>query len=650
MNSTLEILTRAKAVGYIVADVESNHADVHKDDWCFDGIGIGSGGLVNYITDPREALDVIRCLWVFEGWTVAHNAQFDLQAMKKFSGLRGYPLKPGCTMIATNLCDDNLRETELGLKKLVPRLFDHKMVTYAEALEFGKDSPEFADYCARGDCYWTEKLWLWARQRLEAEGIWKYYEKIMSEAVKVVCDMQTVGVGYDLEQARKVGIVYNAVVGDARRDLQETMGSEINLNSPDQVAKRLYEDLGVPTAGVKKTKGGKNKEPRFTVDVATMDMLALKGFEVCKKYSRYNHLTKMLSTYVVSPAYFALKDPNFRVHPNTWLTSATGRTRQNKPTMQTTPVSEDDGTPDGKLMKTWLDTKCKALFGEVFDLSLRSPVVARPGHVLSVADWSQQQLRICAHVTGDPHMMGAYTSWQCRTCGAQGDSAKLLLSCPQCGAQADKKILKGADKSFWHGLDIHAQTLADIPILHGRQDAKTCNFELIFNAMAWTLSQRHPEHTETEWEAIIRAYFTKYIEVKRYHVDQEWLMDDKGECQDMFGRKRRITRDMIRKARKHCLNQVINAPIQMPEVGIALLAATRIRRELIEKQMWAESATERGATLIHINHDELILEEPLEMADAVEEIQMRHMRDCVQLRVPLDAELKRVWRWSEAKG
>lgn len=656
MTPYAQIFREAQKVNRIIVDIESNHACVQKKDWELYGAGLCANGVAEYYEAPQDILMISKLLWAFPGDVVNHNIKFDLRGLKKNADqhgvrLRSYPTNIICTMIAMNLLDDNLRDNQLKLKLLVPKILGVEMMTYEEAISHGKDSQVFKDYCAKGDCFQTERLWLWQEPQLVEEDLIHLLRRLYMEMTKVVCDMETIGVQWDLTQARKLGIIYHAYVEEVKAELQKKIGDDINLNSGDQVAKRLYGDLKIPTRGVTMTKGGKNKAPRHQVDAKTMKMLAARGYPVAQLFSRYNHLTKMLSTYIVSPIKFALQDERKKVHPSTWLTSATSRTRQSNPTLQTTPSTEDDGSKEGKMLKARLIELGQERLNEYIDVSLRSPFIAPHTYHLLVSDWSQQQLRICAHVTQDPAFVHAYTTWLCHSCGKTGASTELLMICPECGAGRNKKILKDpAAKGFWHGLDVHQQTQDAIPSILNRVTAKITNFQLIFDATSWTMYNQHPDVSQDEWERIIHEFFEIHPPVKAYHIRQQTKMMRNGFSRDIFGRKRRITKKMIQTSGKHACNQLINFDIQSPEVGIAELAAIKIRNEFMQKGLWAEYPDERGITQIHINHDELVYQVPDELKEQALPVVEHHMRHCVKLRVPLDVDTTWVKRWSEAKG
>lgn len=644
-----EVMQEAVRRQCVIVDCETNGTPIHDDDWQLYGIGLAAGGRVCYSTAPHILQTICELLWQFPHLVVAHNAVFDLRCLKKFSGLRDYPKYPICTMIAMNLLDDNLTPKQLGLKTIIAKLFQHKMMTWNEASLFGPESQVFADYCAKGDCFQTERLWDWQRPQLKERGLMPCFERILMPMVKVVADMENVGVQWDVKHNAVLKLIYGAVAANYEDQLKDVLGRDVSLSSPDQIAKRLFVDMRIPTDGVKKTKGGKNKQGRYQVDADTMGRLAKKGHAVCQVYTRHNHLSHMISTYIDAPMRFM--DKCNRVHPTTWLVSATGRTRQSNPSLQTIPAMEDDAEIAAAL-ELEAAKQLRDCGAECDDIRLRSTFVARPRYKLIVHDWSQQQLRIAAHVTGDVRLINAYTTWQC-TCGAKGHSAKLLEVCPKCGALPNEAILKDKDaRGFWHGLDLHQQTLDLIRGLRNRKDAKICNFQLIFLATAKTMHDNNPQYSIDEWESNIADFFTGYDGVKQYHWKMRRVLQSKGECRDMFGRIRRVSKDGLKEEFrfKHAWNQFVNFPIQAPEVAIAELAAAKIREEMLETGMWAESIGERGVTQVHLNHDELVHEAPEEMVPEAERIIQKHMRYCVQLKVPMNVDGHIVDRWSQAKG
>lgn len=230
----------------------------------------------------------------------------------------------------------------------------------------------------------------------------------------------------------------------------------------------------------------------------------------------------------------------------------------------------------------------------------------------------------------------------------------LLTKCPKCGAIADERTIKDKTfKGFWHGADLHQETYEFVnnhlgrEVLKSRADGKTCNFALIFGANEWKMNSEYPQYSKPVWKQIIEAFFVKYKDTKEHHRRMERLMTSVGWVNDIFGRKRRVSKEEIGETYKHALNMFINAPVQSSEVGYAELCLNRTRKWLIDEDIYSDGDISNGlVSLVHFNHDELIAECPNELVPIVAPKMLEIMRYAVQLKVPVDAEQKIKECWS----
>lgn len=635
------ILESASAKGELFFDIEASSVTVHDAEWRLWGIGISDGSVAVYV--PVEAPfceKVARAIWNFKGDVVGHNPKFDMQGIKKQFRLTDYPKKPVCTLIALNLIDENIPPNQVGLKPTIERLFKIKMMTYDEAIVFGKDSEEFAAYCC-DDCLKDALLWKWEKVRMEEEGVHSLFRNVHMRALKTVCDLESYGFGWDIETARELIENYNAVAMELEDSIRFELGNDINLNSPDQLAKTLFSSradggMGIPTKGVALTKTGK----RHVVDEKVFEALAPR-YPIMRLLRDWKFATGMIGKYIWKISEYAMADEHSRTHPETWLTSTTGRTRMQNPPNQTIP----------KYPPKRFCLEGKATFSP--DFEIRRGFRARPGYRFLVADLAGAQLRFMAHVSQDPVMVNAYLSWKCTACHSEGKSKTLLLACPKCGAPANEKILKDESiKGFWHGADLHQKTFEEVNkvagrvVLGDRQDGKTCNFALIFGATGWKMNQEYPKYSVKEWDSIIDAYFGVYQGVKKFHMRMEHLMDETGVVNDIFGRKRHLTKREIESSRKHALNMFINFPIQASEVHYALLSMAKYRERLIEAGIYNDGRFDiHGVGIPHFMHDEIVSESPEEYLKQAESLLMDTMRFAVQLSIPMDAECKIKVTW-----
>lgn len=627
-----DLKVEALEKGELVLDIESNHADVWKSDWEMYGLGACSGSQAVYLTDYDLYRNFISWCYAQQVRLIGHNFKYDLMGMKKACNLSDYPQSIACTMVSLNLVDENLRANQVGLKYTVKRLFDYEMVEYEEAIEGGKDSTLFAEYCM-DDCRQTLRLWQHLKEKMEQEELMKLFDGISMPFLKAVIDMEFFGFYWDLETAEKLLIAYKKKEIEMEEAVKTAMGKpDINLRSVKQLNEALFEDMALSTDGLEKIASGKG----WKLDKVALEFLAAK-YPIVQSLADYRHAADMQSKYLFKITDFALQDPNYRTHPNTWITSTTGRTRQTNPPNQTIPkyprffIEDADGKKD------------------FHPYRIRNGFKAPPGKKLLVADISQFQLRLCAHISGDVEMTKAFCTWQCRSCGDSGWSETLLLNCPKCGAEPNENVIKDplCSEGFWHGLDLHQMTCDAISVIDNRQDGKTCNFALIFLASEYRMHMEHPKFSKRQWKRIIEDFFAKYSGVRDYHHNLERLMNATGVVRDIFGRKRRISKRDIREHYKHSLNQFVNFPVQASEVHYMELCAAKLREEFISRGWWNFGYNILGDSvgLVHFMHDELVLECSEALVEEVGKLVLEKMRFLVQLNVPIDAELevKDVW-------
>ena len=532
-------------------DLKPGHAnfEIHR-------CGFRSGTVEDYITD-RDVISEIVCT-VFardDVEVIAYNGKYDLLCLLSDNIVTVEQI-PEHTfrdpMVAINLLDDNRRPGAIGLKAVVKDLYGVNLPGYKEATLTGLDSPVFRKY-ALNDVHYEYKLWEYVKPKLKDQDLWDLFVKILMPVSCVFAEMELMGVGWDISSARRLLTGFQKL----RDQMEEGILSEIgllNINSGDQLAKRLFKELGYNTKGIQHTASGN----RLAVDEKAMDILA-KRYPVCDKIRTYRTANKMINTYVEPLTTMALADTNSRIHPTFWIVSSTGRTRCQNPNFQNIPA--------------WLHKRAK--FSE---LNIRKNIVPSPGYKLIVADLSQIELRMMAHITGDVLFFKAYNSWQCKKCGDFGSHTTILHHYPSCGVFEDE------DNGFWHGADLHQQTFDLVPATGDRQGAKTANFMLIYLGGAWRAHQEYPDLSVDQWQEVIDQYFgpDAYIEVHRWHVKMEAVLRSTGVCTDVFGRKRRIRQADVIKNYKHCLNQFVNFPAQSSACALMELSMVNMRRHYIK--------------------------------------------------------------------
>jgi len=623
MSRSADFIQQALAVGSFSFDVEHEpHLNLYDDNFELLGVGFGTKDMVFFERDMGEVKTIIDALFPTPTEAIAYFGKYDLRALTSI-GLTDtyrYPKNFCDPMVEVNLLDENRQPGEMGLKVVIYDQYGYQMETYQQAIAHGGTSAAFDKY-ACDDARWEWQLHTDLKSQLVDQDLWRLFTKILMPMSLLAADMEWTGVLWDIPGAKRLLRGFQEFRRDIKAEILSEVG-DLNLDSGDQVAKRLFDELGYSTRGIEMTPSGK----RYSTDAKAMEKLR-KRYPVCEKIVRYRTANKMISTYVEPLTRMALEDRNGRVHPTIHLTSTTGRSRMEKPNFQNIPA--------------WLDKSFA-------HLNLRKNIVAAPGWKLIVADLSQIELRLCGHVTQDPEFLRAYRQWQCTSCGATGmENQQILHVCPECGCVENEGILKDPQgvEGFWHGLDLHQMTTDAVTALGGsRQHGKTCNFALIYMASAMRLHFEYPQFSIRQWEEIIYQYFAKYQGVRRWHIRMEQLLYNGGTITDIFGRRRRIPKRAIHANAKHALNMFVNFPVQAPACEYIELCMTQIREQCIQMGTWMREIYQSNFV-----HDEGVWEVPEHLVDKYVPIIVDRMENAVRFSVPIRTDVVIADRWGDAK-
>jgi DNA polymerase-1 len=437
--------------------------------------------------------------------------------------------------------------------------------------------PEAASYCG-ADSATVLALRDAFAPRLAQTALQPLLDDIEMPLVEVLVDMEWVGIGIDPALFARMSRELGADLRRLEAEIARAAGTDFNVNSPRQLAAVLYEKLQLPI--FKRTRTG----PSTDADV--LEQLAEQGHEVPRLLLEHRELQKLRSTYVdVLPA---------RVHPVTGrihtsfnqVGAATGRLSSAEPNLQNIPIR----TPRGE--------------------EIRRGFVPAPGWKFIIADYSQIELRLMAHLSEDPAFIAAFQA----------------------------------------GADIHRQTAAIIfgvelaavtPEMRAR--AKTINFGTIYGQGAFALS-RMLGITQDEAKAFIAEYFRRFAGVRAFLDRQVQLAREQGYVETLFGRRRYIPeiRDRNFNMRAFGERQAQNAPLQGSAADLIKIAMVRLHRALREERF--------AARLLLQVHDELVLEAPVEEVAPVSALVRRHMEDAARLKVPLVVGIGVGDNWLDAKG
>ncbi len=618
------VCASAEKHGMYSFDIEHPPELDHHDPRTFRlaGCGFATPDLAVYVRDYDTIVAICRRLFPQKLDAIAFNGKFDIQCLVAAGVITSYqyPVQMVDPMIAVNLLDENRRPGEMGLKTIILEARGIKMMDFMTAWAFGEHSKEFEAY-AIDDV--VQELWLWqfCKPKLEAEKLMNLFSKISMPSSLVFADMELYGIGWDIDEAQRLLRGFQVFRDQLQKEIFAEIGP-LNLNSGDQLAKRLFEELGYPSKGVEMTDSGK----RLKVDTDTMDMLATK-FPICEKIRAWRTCSKMIGTYVEPLTRMSIQDVLNRIHATFWLISATGRTRCEKPNFQNLPA--------------WLQKR------KGFEnLNIRKAIIPGPQKTLIVADLSQIELRLCAHISQDPTFLKAFLDYRCTNCGTEGQSKVILHACPKCGCAENEKIMKEPlVKGFWHGDDLHTITTDSVPALGGdRQCGKMANFALIYNAQARRMHDEYPSLSLSGWQDVINQFMRKYYGIKNWHTHMEDTMKRFGVCTDTFGRKRRIAREDISRSFKHALNQFVNFPVQASACDYILLCMIKLREKWIAEGVW-----QKEIWLSNFVHDEIVAE-CLDGTEARYVADVRQvMEHACQFRVPIRTDIKLAKRWGDCK-
>ncbi|MFZ1940688.1 MAG: DNA polymerase I [Terracidiphilus sp.] len=415
------------------------------------------------------------------------------------------------------------------------------------------------------------------RDEVEKGGLSRVYSDIDLPLAPVLFRMEQAGVRIDpialSGLSEKLG-GESARVGER---IFELAGQRFNINSPKQLAVVLFTNLGLPAPPSR----GKTKSVSTAVDV--LEFLA-ENHEVPRLVLEYRHLTKLKSNYVDALPLLAVADS--RVH-TTFQAAATstGRLSSVNPNLQNIPIRTELGR------------------------EIRAAFVAAPGTQLLSADYSQIELRLLAHFSGDPLLMRAY---------AENIDIHTLTASEVFGVPVDKM-----DKET-------------------RGRAKAVNFGIVYGISAFGLANQL-NIPQTEAKAYIDRYFARYQGVKTFIEKTLEKTRAEGSVRTMFGRMRPIPDIESRNPNQRGFAErtAINTPLQGTGADLIKLAMIAIDRKLAERKL--------KARMVLQVHDELLFEVPTGEIKAVEELVRAEMEGVVKLKVPLVADLAFGPNWRDLK-
>jgi DNA polymerase-1 len=525
--------------------------------------------------DPGLARDALAPLLADPAMTVAaHNAKYDYKVSRGW-GLPRWQCRIWDTMVAAWVDDpernnyslDSLASYYLGYEPLaydavVPKGGTFDQVPLETAARY---SAEDADLTLRAKAF--------LEKRLEGSDSLGLFRDLEMPLLPILAEMEGLGIKIEGAALRDYGVELLKELGRIEADVYRLVGHEFNLASPKQLQEVLFTE--------RKLKPGKKTKTGYSTDVSVLEELARED-PVPAKILRHRTLAKLKSTYVDSLVDSA--DREGRIHTNFVQTgTATGRLSSREPNLQNIPIRDEEGR------------------------RIREAFVAKPGWVLISADYSQIELAVLTHLSGDANLVAAFKA----------------------------------------GKDVHAQTAALIFGIDEREVqsdqrriAKTINFGVMYGMSAFRLSNEL-NITRSEAASFIDAYFKTYAGIRSFIDALIKKTEETGYASTLLGRRRSIpginSRNKTEKAGAERI--AVNTPIQGSAADIVKTAMLILDRRL--------AAEKSPAKLLLQVHDELILECPKADASAAAKLVKEAMESAVKLLVPLRVSVETGRRWGD---
>ncbi|NOT07616.1 MAG: DNA polymerase I [Gemmatimonadales bacterium] len=509
-----------------------------------------------------------------------HNIKYDWQVLRRAGvELAGVAYD---SMLASFVLDPGRRSH--GIDTLSLDHLGRAMQGYDDVAGKGKAQIPFAEvkveaaaaYCGTDSATVLALRELFA-PRLAETALTPLLDEIEMPVVPVLVDMEWAGIAIDPALFARLAKELAADLTRLEGEIAAAAGTPFNVNSPKQLAVVLFEKLGLPV--IKRTKTGPS------TDAEVLEELADQGHAVPKLLLEYRELQKLRSTYVdVLPQ--RVNRTTGRIHTSfNQIGAATGRLSSTDPNLQNIPIRSKRGE------------------------EIRKGFVPAPGWKFVVADYSQIELRLMAHLSEDPAFIEA----------------------------------------FQKGEDIHRQTAAiifGVPLVdvtaEMRARSKTINFGTIYGQGAFALSKMLAIPLE-DAKNFIAEYFRRFAGVRAFLDRQVELVKERGYVETLFGRRRYIpeAQDRNFNVRAFGERQAQNAPLQGSAADLIKIAMARLWKALKEEGL--------EARLLLQVHDELVLEAPVAEVGRVTELVRSHMQGAAVLKVPLVVDVGVGENWLDAK-
>ena len=582
-----EILTKIQKNGFVSLDTETTSLNIQSAEivgitFAVDEkeafyLPLGHNNLMtkNYPLD--KAIEKIKpILENSEIKKIGQNLKYDYQILKNYNiKMQGIYFD---TMLAAYVLDSTQR---FNLETLAQKYLELSAIPISEIIGKGTKQISFAqsevtqvlDYVAE-DVIFPLQLKKIFEMQFDNEHK-TLFETIEMPLILVLADMEYTGIMLDKKLFADLSKKYADNLAIITDEIYELAGERFNLNSPKQLAEVLFEKLQIPP--VKKTQSG------FSTDAEVLEKIK-HHHPVIEKLLNYREKQKLLSTYITAlPAKISTK--TVRLHTSFNQTgTTTGRLSSSDPNLQNIPIRTDDGKV------------------------IRAGFIADKGNVLLSADYSQIELRLLAHFSGD----------------------EVLIS------------------AFKNGIDIHKETAAkcfgvslDFVTDSMRRSAKTINFGLMYGMGPHALSEGLGV-SFGEAKKFIENYFAQFPKIKECIENFKEAARKNQYTQTLFGRKMPIPSILAdnRNIRENAERLAVNAPVQGTAADIVKIAMINLHKRISKENLPIKM-------LLQV-HDEIVVEVPQELVETAKKVIWEEMTNAAKLSVPLEVEIGVANNWADA--
>lgn len=511
---------------------------------------------------------------------IGQNIKFDYKVLY----VKGIEISPVFfdTMIASYLLNPAIRQHNLD--DLAVEYLQYETIKYEDITKEGKKQktldqvdPEKVYIYSCEDADITFQLYEKLQKEIQEKNLRRINQEVEVPLIEVLSGMELHGVKIDVSYLRTLSSQYQEKINWLTEKIYEEAGVTFNINSTKELQSVLFEKMKLPIQ--KKTKTG------FSTDHNVLE--SLRNFHPVVEYLlQYRKLMKLKNTYIdVLPD---LVEPvTGRIHTHfSQISTATGRLSSSNPNLQNIPVKDEEGK------------------------AIRKAFIAEEGWKLVSLDYSQIELRILAHYSGDPNLI----------------------------------------RAFFDGEDIHRNTATYLFGVSGeevtpemRMKAKTINFSIIYGVTPYGLSQSLGIEPSDARELIDR-FLEKFPGVNEYIQQVVSFAEKNGYVETLLGRRREIPdiRSQNKRIKEAARRIAINTPIQGTSADIIKLAMIRIAGEIQKRNL-------RSKMILQV-HDELVFEVPEEELEELVTIAKKEMENAIELKVPLKVDAGVASSWADTRS